>query len=138
MLRRLALTPEEIALLPANYGQAVASGAFPKEFNPASPRSGLSCRPTCSICWDRGSALTGTLTLVKQLPSSISFTFSGRSRFLVFVRLPAGHKATLEYFRTLWNFPQPWVQSDPGAQADVNPNLPSFPAGTQVARCCGR
>ena len=35
VLRRLALTPEEIALLPANYGQAVASGAFPKEYDPA-------------------------------------------------------------------------------------------------------
>jgi hypothetical protein len=59
-------------------------------------------------------------------------TFSGRSRFLVFVRLPAGRKATLEYFRTLWNFPQAWVQSDSGEQADINPTLPSFPAGTQV------
>jgi hypothetical protein len=59
-------------------------------------------------------------------------TFSGRSRFLVFVHLPAGRKATLEYFRALWNFPQPWVPSDPPGQSDINPDLPSFPAGTQV------
>jgi len=60
-------------------------------------------------------------------------TFSGRSRFLVFVRLPAGRKATLDYLRTLWNFPQPWAPSDPPYQVDVNPALPSFPAGTEVA-----
>jgi hypothetical protein len=34
VLRRLALRPEEIASLPANYGQAVASGAFAKEYDP--------------------------------------------------------------------------------------------------------
>jgi hypothetical protein len=34
VLRRLALTAEEIHSLPANYGQAIASGAFAKEYDP--------------------------------------------------------------------------------------------------------
>lgn len=61
--------------------------------------------------------------------------FSGRSRFLVFIRLPEGRKATLGYLQTLWNFPQPWIQpQEPnGDQVVVNPDLPSFPAGTEVA-----
>ena len=131
VLRRLALTPEEIASLPANYGQAVASGAFAREYDPAhreraflppdlfDPRG-----PWVSI---NGNSYFGQPVAIEHLT-----TFSGRSRFLVFVRLPAGHKATLEYFRTLWSFPQPWVQSEPRGQTDVNPDLPSFPAGTQV------
>jgi len=35
VLRRLALTPEEIRVLPENYGQAVASGQFAKKYDPA-------------------------------------------------------------------------------------------------------
>ena len=37
VLRRLALTPEEIKALPDNYAQAVASGDFAKEYDPAIP-----------------------------------------------------------------------------------------------------
>ena len=64
------------------------------------------------------------------------FNFSGRSVFLVFVRLPEGRQATLDYFQTLWNFPQPWVPGPPPVAADQsqeNPDLPSFPPGTQMA-----
>jgi hypothetical protein len=132
VLRRLALTPEEIASLPANYGQAVASGAFAKEYDPAH-RDRTFLPPDLFdplgpwVCIN-GHSYFGQPVAIEHL-----MTFSGRSRFLVFVRLPGGRKATLEYFRTLWNFPQPWVQSDPRGQTDVNPNLPSFPVGTQVA-----
>jgi hypothetical protein len=41
----------------------------------------------------------------------------------------------MNYFQTLWNFPEPWV-AGPSSAADQtreNPDLPSFPAGTQVA-----
>jgi hypothetical protein len=132
VLRRLALTPEEIASLPDNYGQAVASGAFAKEYDPAH-RDRTFLPPDLFdplgpwVCIN-GHSYFGQPAAIEHL-----MTFSGRSRFLVFVRLPGGRKATLEYFRTLWNFPQPWVQSDPRRQTDVNPNLPSFPVGTQVA-----
>jgi hypothetical protein len=34
-LRRLALSPKEIESLPDNYAQAVASGAFAKDYDPA-------------------------------------------------------------------------------------------------------
>jgi hypothetical protein len=63
------------------------------------------------------------------------FNLSGRSSFLVFVRLPGGHKATMDYLQSLWNFPHPWVQEQsPGSdQAVENPNLPPFPPGTELA-----
>src|SRR5580658_2262179 len=132
VLRRLALTPEEIASLPANYGQAAASGTFPKEYDPAHPERAFLppdlFDPSGPWVCINGNSYFGQAAAIEHL-----MTFSGRSRFLVFVRLPAGRKSTLEYLRTLWNFPQPWVQSDPRGRADVNPDLPSFPAGTQVA-----
>jgi hypothetical protein len=131
VLRRLALTPEEIALLPANYGEAVASAAFAKEYDPAHPERAFLppdlFDPLGPWVCINGNSYFGQPVAIDHL-----MTFSGRSRFLVFVRLPAGRKATLEYFRALWNFPQPWVPSDPPGQSDINPDLPSFPAGTQV------
>lgn len=53
----------------------------------------------------------------------------------LFVRLPGGRQATYDYFRSLWNFSQPYVQGPEFArdQAPINPDLPSFPPGTQVA-----
>jgi len=132
-LRRLALTPEEIAALPANYGQAVASGALAKEYDPAH-RERAFLPP--DLFEPRGPwVLINGSFLFEPQPVAIEhvMTFSGRSRFFVFVRLPGGRKATLDYFHELWNFPQPWVPSDPPQQVDVNPDLPTFPAGTQVA-----
>ena len=134
VLRRIALTPKEIKALPDTYAQAVASGTFPREYDPArreqtflppdlfdphGPWVGISPSPES----DAGVA------------KAHLFSVSGRSRFLVFVRLPGGRKATMDYFQALWNFPEPYVQGPSFAddQAVVNPNLPSFPAGTEVA-----
>jgi hypothetical protein len=134
VLRQLALTPDEIKALPDNYAQAVASGAFAKEYDPA--HSGLSFLPP-----DLFDA-HGPWVCIQPSPESDSgvakmhiSNLSGRSGFLVFVRLPEGRKATMNYFQTLWNFPQPWV-AGPSFVADQtreNPDLPSFPARTQVA-----
>jgi hypothetical protein len=69
---------------------------------------------------------------------------NGRSVFLVFLRLPGGREATLAYLKELRDFPNPTV---PNHEQDYfvlrnaggclpfvpNPNLPEFPAGTEVA-----
>jgi hypothetical protein len=134
VLRRLALTSKEIESLPDNYSQAVASGAFAKEYDPAH-------RDRAFLPPD---LLDGSWVSIDSSPEAFSFggvaqshvqAFSGRSRFLVFMRLPEGRKATLAYLQTLWNFPEPWVHGPDSApdQTRVNPNLPSFPAGTEVA-----
>jgi hypothetical protein len=130
VIRRLALTASEVKSLPDNYAQAVASGEFAKEsdsaireraflpFDLLDPRG-----PWVCIRGDRG-------PVAEMHVGEIS----GRSRFLVFVRLPGGRQGTLDYFHALWNVPDPW---SPGqidvARGDLNPNLPQFPVGTQVA-----
>jgi hypothetical protein len=131
VLRRLALTPQEIRSLPDNYAQAVTSGAFAREYDPARrdraflPPDLLQPRgPWVCIKGDWGPVAEGHVINV-----------SGRSRFSVFVRLPQGRRGTLDYFQTLWNFREPWVKSDLVAAPDpeLNPDLPQFPVGTQVA-----
>ena len=134
VLRRLALTPDEIKSLPDNYAQAVASGSFAKGFDPTQPDQPF----LPPDLFDPH----GPWVCIQPSPESDSgvasmhiANFSGRSGFLVFVRLPEGRKATFEYFRSLWDFPQPYVQGPSFAadQAPLNPDLPSFPAGTEVA-----
>jgi hypothetical protein len=135
-LRRLALSPKEIERLPDNYAQAVAAGTFPKEYDP-SHRDRAFLPP--DLFDPRGPWVyinpSPDEFLSPGLAQAHVYAFSGRSRFLVFIRLREGRKATLAYLQTLWNFPQPWIQGqDPLAdQAVLNPDLPSFPAGTEVA-----
>jgi hypothetical protein len=137
VLRRLALTPEQIKSLPDNYAQAVASGAFAAKYDPLQPQQPFLPKDLFDP--------RGPWVCITPSPDSIGYggvakvhftNVSGRSVFLVFVRLPEGRKATLDYFQTLWSYPQPWVASLSQVAADQpqeNPDLPSFPAGTQVA-----
>ena len=133
-LQRLALSADEIKALPDNYAQAVASGTFAREYDPKQPE-----RPFLPPdLFDP----RGPWVCISPSPESDTgvtpmhlYNFSGRSGFLVFVRLPEGRKATYDYFQKLWDFSEPFVHGPESAsdQALVNPNLPSFPAGTQVA-----
>jgi hypothetical protein len=136
VLRRLALSPEEIEALPDNYAQAVESGTFAKKYD-AAHRDQAFLPPDL---FDP----RGPWVYINASPEPFHYAgvaeahvqaFSGRSRFLVFMRLPEGRAATMAYLQALWKFPQPWIQEQaPGAdQAVANPDLPSFPAGTEVA-----
>jgi hypothetical protein len=134
VLRRLALTPEELKSLPDNYSQATAAGAFAREYDPANRQ-----RPFLPPdLFDP----RGPWVCIQPSPESDSgvakmhiWNVSARSGFFVFVKLPEGRKATMDYFQSLWNFPQPWVPGPVSAadQARENPDLPPFPAGTEVA-----
>lgn len=131
VLRRLALTSTQIASLADNYAQAVASGRFATEYDPA--HRDLAFLPP--DLFDSHGPWVPIMSSGSEpvAPEHVS-EFSGRSRFLVFARLPAGRQATLEYFRMLWNAPQPWVSLDEdNHRVEINPGLPQFPPGTQVA-----
>jgi len=134
-LRRLALTSDEIKSLPDNYHQAVVAGAFPGAYN--STDSDQAFLPT--DLFDPHGPWVGITPNPENndgVAKMHQFSVSGRSNFLVFVRLPDGRKATMDYFQTLWNYPQPYAAGPRFAsdeQAMVNPDLPSFPAGTEVA-----
>ncbi len=135
VLRRVALTPAQIKSLPDNYAQAVASGAFAAQYDPAQPQKPFLPPDLFDpsgpwVCVTPSPDSPGNGGVAKIHLASLS----GRSLFLVFVRLPQGRQATLDYFQTLWNFPHPWVASKVvSTQSGPNPDLPVFPVGTQLA-----
>jgi hypothetical protein len=137
IIGRLALSPEEIRSLPDTYAQAVASKAFPTQYDPANRDRGFLPPDLLQsngpwVCLGRIGALAASIHA------------NGRSVFLVFLRLPGGHEATLAYLNELRDFPKPTIPNHEkyymvlrnagGGLAFVpNPNLPEFPPGTEVA-----
>jgi hypothetical protein len=99
VLRRIALSPEELAALPDNYAQAVASGEFAREYDPAHvdraffPPDLFEPHGPWVELEDPGN------------PEPVNFQHlsdhSARSSFLVFLRLPGGRTATFDYLRVL-------------------------------------
>jgi len=59
--------------------------------------------------------------------------FSGRSTFLVFVRLPEGRDATLRYVQKLLESPEVRLPSRRESPGFSPLSLPQFPVGTQMA-----
>jgi hypothetical protein len=134
VLDRLALTPAQLAALPDNYAQAVASGEFAKEYDPEH-RDRAFLPPDLFEPQGPWVELEGRGKPLPVAEQHDSF-FSGRSSFLVFLRLPGGRKATFDYLKTLWNAPMPLTPSphlSPLQDEAPNPDLPQLPAGTQVA-----
>lgn len=133
IIRRLALTEQQIRALPENYQTAIQANAFPRSadeqhreaaflpdlFNPDGPWVCLGQRqgmPVASV--------------------HLEF-FQGRSVFLVFLRLPEGRSETLNYLQELRKIPSKWTPQ-PGFPRDSAPRSrypqpQQFPVGTQVA-----
>jgi hypothetical protein len=134
VLCRLALTSEQIGSLPDSYAQAVASGEFAKEYDPE--HRGRAFLPP-DLFEPQGSwvELEGRGKPLPVAEQHDSF-FSGRSSFLVFLRVPGGRNTTLDYLTKLWNSPMPLVPSphfSPLQDEAPNSDLPQLPAGSQVA-----
>ena len=136
VMNRLALSPHEIAALPATYKEAVSSKAFATAYDPNKPEQPFlpvdifdPNGPWVSISSSQGS------------PVALAHVggFSGKSVFLVFMRLPEGRDATLKYVHKLSELPgrQLWIP-DPGppdapVRVHGNPNVTQFPEGTELA-----
>ena len=134
VIKRLALTREQINALPDNYALATAAKAYATEYMPERrevpflpPDIFRPDGPWVCISNNRGGPVA---------PTHAQF-FGGRSTFLVFVRLPEGRQATNTYLKRLRDFQQPWiVNTNRSLESDPllpNPELPQFPAGTQLA-----
>jgi hypothetical protein len=135
IIQRLALTAEQIKGLPDNYALALASRAFAEKHDPDHPERPFlppdllqKDGPWVEIVLDNGSNVTASRHV---------FDFGARSAFRVFLRLPEGRKATVDYLARLGDFPRPWLLN---AESDrkrdllrLNPDLPQFPLGTQTA-----
>jgi hypothetical protein len=142
VIRRLALTKEQIQNLPDNYSEAVASRKFAMDYNQTNPAvpflpGGLFSTngPWVSV----GLGFEQTIA-----PAHVS-RFGGRSAFLVFMRTPNGREEARTYLKKFRDFPQPYLfqtnqfttsgSEEIFTNIDVvlKPNLPQFPSGTTVA-----
>ena len=131
VIKRLALSPDQIAALPNTYKQATNSRAFASAHDP-NKREQPFLPPDLfdhKGPWVQLSARGGEPVALAH----VGF-LSGRSVFLIFMRLPEGRAATVKYLRTLSDFPKPWLP-DPEEPRRLlpNPDLPEFPSGTQLA-----
>jgi hypothetical protein len=117
VMRRIALTPEEIDALPDNFGLAVRSGAFATAFDPKQPERAFLPPDLLSAdgSWIAVSNFTRSNEEFLAAPQHTCFV-KGRSVFVVYLRLPQCRKATEDFIKRAHG-----------------KELPQFPEGTQTA-----
>ena len=131
VIRRLSLPVGRIRALPNNYVDAVAAKTFATQYDPEQHERAFLppdlFQPNGP--WVKLSAQGGD----PAAPSHVA-SLSGRSAFLIFIRLPQGREATLAYLKSLSEFPRPWIPDQQELDRFLpNPDVPEFPAGTQLA-----
>jgi hypothetical protein len=135
IVRRLALSPGELAMLPDTYARALQNHEFPAAYDPARPNQAF--LPPELFDPNGPWVCLGAPDHNLSAPLHDS-SFTARSVFLVFARLPGGRDATLEYFKQLAEMKMPLFvrMQDPDwpQPTDVwNPQIPQFPAATEFA-----
>jgi hypothetical protein len=129
IIRRLALTTNEIAALPNNY--ALTDGRR----SPDLPRGLFE---TNSDWVNLAPDLLGN----EEIAPTHDHSFQGHSAFLVMLHLPAGRpaaKAYLEQLRTVEHYwiyvtnTSPFATNSPREMLSLNTNLPEFPTNTEWA-----
>ena len=153
-IRAVALTPEQIKSLPDNYAEAVRSGAFAAEVKEAGEERPLLPADLFDekgpwVCVSVGNGLMAPMH---------THADAGRSMFDVFLRLPAGRQAGLDYVQKLAKFRPKWIKNpepmtremvnEQGVPVPIdgkwvpvptrfemllNPEAPQLPEGTAVA-----
>ena len=137
-IRRLALPPEQVAKLPDTYAAAVASKRFAYRFDLERPERPY--LPPDLFAADGPWACVGR-TDRPAAPMHLQETGTNRftnSVFLVFVKLPGGRAASLDFVARVRAVAQPMLpvavdaagHSSPPTQ---NPALPTLPKGTELA-----
>ncbi|HTL27628.1 MAG TPA: hypothetical protein VL282_00340 [Tepidisphaeraceae bacterium] len=140
IIRRIALSKDEIAALPDTYEAAVKSQRFPKAFDPDHPAPYLPA--------DLFDAKGPWISLAKPGDGIVAPVhtrdFDARSIFEIFLRIPDGRKAGMDYLQSLNDvLPKILPANNSATTRDVplkytpeimlNPKLPQFPVGTQLA-----
>jgi hypothetical protein len=135
IISRLALSPDELEHLPDTYVRALQHHEFPAAYNPASPNQAF--LPPDLFDPNGPWVCLGAPghDLVAPLHDS---SFTARSVFFVFARLPGGRAATLAYFKQLAEMKMSLFvrMQEPGWPQPMevwNPQVPQFPVGTEFA-----
>jgi hypothetical protein len=122
-IRELAMSVEEVAALPDNLAATASAGVFAADYDPEHPKEpflpGDLFDPDGPWVCIRG-GIAGP-----SAPVHAKY-YLGRSPFLVFVQLPGGRQATLDYVNDLNKATRQLVKHDVEA-------LPQFPVGTKTA-----
>lgn len=105
IMKRVALTKEEIISLPDNYRFAVDSGTYPFEFQEDHPEEAF--LPPGLFQPDSAWVPMGRKGGPIAMTHAEAFPFFGRSVFLVFVRSPDGRETTLDFIDSLNTGPDP-------------------------------
>lgn len=142
-IEKLALSDTEIQNLPHPLAMTAATKNFAPDYNPEEPRQPFL---PGDLLYEKGSWVC--LSKVDhEVPALVhTETHAARSAFHIFIRLPGGRKATLEYIAELAALRSPWIsgKQPPYTQIPLhpafrnvdfhdNPLTPQFPIGTQFA-----
>ena len=141
VIRRLALTEDQIRRLPDNYADAVRAHGFPTNHNPADSQHPFL---PADLFDPKGSWVCLGEQQGRPVASDHLEFFDGRSIFLVFFQVPGGRGKTLEYLAKLRDIPKTWGANPDmlpflrDGQADLAglvpyPEPPQFPIGTRMA-----
>jgi hypothetical protein len=142
IVHRLALSPDELAQLPDTYAHALQNHEFPASYYPASPNQAFLPPDLFDphgpwICL--GAPFHDWAAPFQDLAAPFhDLSFTARSAFFVFARLPDGRGATLGYFKQLAELKIPLfvtMQESGWPQPMIvwNPQIPQFPVGTEFA-----
>ncbi len=141
IIRRIALSKDEIAALPDTYAGAIKAQRFPNAFDPDHPATAY----LPADLFDPKGPWINLATPGEGIVAPVhTRDFDARSVFEVFLRLPGGRKAGIDYLSSL-NDVQPKIlpATAPATSREaplkytpdlmLNPKIPQFPAGTQLA-----
>jgi hypothetical protein len=137
VIRRLGLSSQEIQQLPDNYAAAIRAKVFATRHDADKPEQAF--LPAELLDPEGNWVLLGE-HMRPAAPVHERFV-QGRSAFFVFLNLPGGRVATLEYLEKLGAFPNALMPQPADRNSAfqskrlplLNPDLPQFPVGTQVA-----
>jgi hypothetical protein len=107
IIKRVALTKEEIASLQDNYALAVQSRNFPASFQKDQPQ--MAFLPADLFQVESAWVPMGRVGGPVAMTHTSSDPFLGRSVFLVFIHFPQGREATLDFIESLNRQPKPVI-----------------------------
>jgi len=99
VIRRVALTDDQIRSLPNNYEEGINSKTFPTHYQSKTPE--INFLPSDLLQPDSGWVCLGREGGPIAMTHTEEFPFFGRSVFLVFVQVPGGRHATLKFLQGL-------------------------------------